>query len=291
MKQYFKSEGNSIEYSCELFNLDIIYITYNENGENHTYSQNRLHKHPHYEICCVTNGYCEFEIYNKTRFVVNKNCFILFPPTCEHRIVFESPGFAKLSALFSFQPIANNENTFYQAVQIAANDIKVYKSNKNIRFYIKRFLDIFCGKSMDYEHLLLANFISFIIETYQVITYKKKIEIKHLYNDKRINDAIKFIDGNASNELTVASVSKHLHISPKQLTRLFEQFLSTTPGRYIKTACVNKIRELIINTDNSLSDIADIMKYSDASALIKFFKGQEGITPSKLRDKIIKSGN
>ena len=291
MIQYFKSEANKINYSCEWFDLDIMYITYNENDENHTYSQDRLHKHPHYEVCCVTNGFCEFEIYNKTRFVVNKNCFIIFPPTCEHRIVFESPGFAKLSALFSFQPKANNDNTFYQAVQIAANDVKVYKSNKNVRFYIQRFLDIFCGKTMDYENLLLSNFISFMIEAYQIITYNKEIEIKYIYNDKRINDAIKFIDENISNELTVASVAKHLHISQRQLTRLFEQFLSTTPGRYIKNECIKKIRKLIMNTDYSLSDIAEIMKYSDASALIKFFKGQEGITPQKLRDKIIKSGN
>lgn len=291
MKQYFKSEFNSIDYSCELFDLAIIYITYNENDKNHTYFQDRLHKHPHYEICCVTNGYCEFEVYNKTKFVINKNSFIIFPPACEHRIVFESPEFSKLSALFSFQPKTNKENTFYQSVQIATNDLKIYKSNKDMRFYIQRFISIFRGRTMDYKNSLLSNFISFMIEAYQIITYKKEIEIKQIYTDKRINDAITFIDGNISNELTVSSVAKNLHLSQKQLTRLFVQFLSTTPGRYIKTACIKKIRALIMTTDNSLSDIAEIMKYSDASALIKFFKSQEGITPQKLRDKIIKSGN
>ncbi len=291
MIQYFKTENNQINYSCELFDLDIFYITYNENNEQHSYSQNKLHKHPHYEICCVTNGYCEFEIYNKERFTVSKNGFIIFPPLCEHRIVFESPSFAKLSALFSFIPKESRENSFYKAAQISANDIKVYKSNKNVRFYIQRFLDIFNGKSMDYNNSILSNFIAFIIEIYDIITYKKEIEIKYVYNDKRINDAIKFIDENISNELSVGVVAKHLHISQRQLTRLFEQFLSTSPGKYIKNVCIKKIRELIMNTDYSLSDIAEIMKYNDTSALIKFFKGQEGITPQKLRDKIIKSGH
>lgn len=289
MIQHLKGESKKISYTCESFDLDIISVMHSKNNENHSYSQDKLHKHPCYELCCVLDGYCEFELYNKERFVVKKNSFIIFPPTCEHRITFESPFFSKTSALYSFIPNENAKSNFYQSVRVAANDIKVYKNNKNVRFYLQRFLDIFKSNSMDYDNAMLSNFISFILEVCHIITYKKEIGVKYIYNDKRINDVIKFIDENASNELSVRLVAGHLHISQRQLDRLFKEYLSTSPGKYIKNICIKKIRELLMNTEYSLSDIAEIMKYNDTSALIKIFKNQEGITPQKYRDSILRT--
>ncbi len=288
MLQYLKKESKKISYNCDTFDLEIISIMHNKNDENHSYSQDKLHKHPYYELCFVTEGYCEFEIYTKERFVVKKNSFIIFPPTCEHRIVFESPFFSKISTLYSFIPNENAESNFYQVARIATNDIKTYKSNKNVRFYLQRFLDIFKSNSMDYDNALLANFISVVIEVCHILTSKKEIEVKYIYNDKRINDVIKFIAENASNELSVRIVAEHLHISQRQLDRLFKEYLSTSPGKYIKNICIKRICELLMNTEYSLSDIAEIMKYNDTSALIKIFKSQEGITPQKYRDSILK---
>lgn len=290
MNIYFKSEEKKLAYKGDLFELDILYITYSNQSPNHSYSQNVLHKHPHYEICAVLNGECEFELYNKKRFIVSKNSFVIFPPMCEHRIIKESESFSKLSAMFSFTPEDNSQNNFYKMAQIVINEVNTYKINPDMKFFINRFVKISDKENFkDYNTLIISNFLSFMIEAFQIMTYKKEIKIQYLYNDKRINDAIGFIENNITESLSVNDVATHLHLSCKQTSRLFLKFLSVTPGKYIQNSKIKKIRELLLNSDYSLTNIAEIMKYNDTSALIKFFKKSEGVTPQKMRDNIIKS--
>ena len=284
-----KSDNKKLTCNTDLFYIDIFHITHVENHTPSTYSQSSLHKHPYFEICYVLKGSCEFELYNKEIFTVKANTFIIFPPTCEHRIIRESEEFSKLYSLFSFLPEKNKDNEFYKMARSAANDVKLYKSNKALKFYINRFIDIFKnGENSDYDTAITANFISFIIEVFKIMTKKSKSEPKYIHNDKRINDALTYISKNITDSPTVEDVAKHLHISSKQLTRSFCTYLSITPGQYIKNIKIKKIKQLLMNMDYTISDIAEIMKYNDASALISFFKKSEGITPQKMRENIFK---
>lgn len=284
-----KSDNKKLICNTDLFYIDILKIAHTFNQDSKIYSHGNLNKHPYFEICYVLNGNCEFELYNEKKFTVTKNSFIIIPPTCEHRIIKESENFSKIFSFFTFIPKENKDNNFYKSARIAINDIKLYKSNKILKFYINQFIKLFRNaENCDCDTLITTNFISFIIEIFEIITKNNKTSPQYIHNDQRINDAIFYIRKNITEAITVEDVAKSVNISSKQLTRLFRSFLSTTPGEYIKNIKIKKIKHLLMDMDYTLSDIAEIMKYNDASALIKFIKKNEGITPQKIRENIFK---
>lgn len=287
MNIYHTVNEKKFFYDCEDFTFEAFYISLSEE-KNHSYYQNTLHRHPNfYEFHYVIDGECEFEIYNNKKYRLRKNSFIIFPPNCQHRITYESSTFSKLAGLFSIKPKENTKNNFYRSFEVTANNIEIHKATKNLKFLVSLVSNFKNNKSRDYDNSLFFNYMSLIMEIFHITTGEKNIENKKIYSDKRINDAIKFIEDNISAELTVSDVSDYLHISGKQLTRLFRTYTGTTPGIFIKNERISILRRLLLNADYTLSDIAEIMQYNDVSALIKFFKNTEGITPQKYRGKFI----
>ena len=64
---------------------------------------------------------------------------------------------------------------------------------------------------------------------------------------------------------------RKIYVSPSLLSADFKCLEKDILEIYSKIK-IKKIRELLLNTDYSLTNIAEIMKYNDTSALIKFFK-------------------
>ena len=99
------------------------------------------------------------------------------------------------------------------------------------------------------------------------------------YTDDRISDALNYINDNISANLTVKKVADHVHLSPKQLTRIFEKVMNTSPGTYIKDCRIKRIQNLLGNPDLSIKAIADMMEYKDVSSLTRAYKKITDNTP------------
>jgi AraC-like DNA-binding protein len=74
-----------------------------------------------------------------------------------------------------------------------------------------------------------------------------------------------------------------------QVSKLFSSLENTTIENYIKQYRIDKIKELMAYSKNSLSDIAFRLGYSSTAHLSKQFKDTTGLNPSFFREK--KVGN
>ncbi len=90
-----------------------------------------------------------------------------------------------------------------------------------------------------------------------------------------------------SDEQLKTNLSKHisnkLHHDYNYLSNLFSEVEGTTIEKYFIAQKVEKVKELIVYNELSLSEIADKLNYSSVSYLGKQFKKVTGFTPSYFR--------
>ncbi len=288
-KAFHKSKEHNITFENDLFFLDIQYITYDTDKRDYTYTQNKLGKHYNYEVQYVLNGKSEYEFAENKFIKLNKGQFLIIPPDTYHRIVYETNDFKKFMFSYTLKPKETENTNFYQIAEAAVyNNIKAYNDNKDIRNMVDKIIRTFTEKPPEYMNVVFFFTMSLIIELLQIIAGNNEFEVSHKFNDTRINKAIKYIEESITENITVSDVAKHIHLSPKQLTRIFESTLLVSPGNYIKKYKAKYIRKLLMDINLSLSEISEIMGYNDVSALIRFYKNATGDTPYNFRKAFIK---
>ena len=88
-------------------------------------------------------------------------------------------------------------------------------------------------------------------------------------------------------------LEKHLNemaeaaqMSPKYFCYFFKEMTSKTPVEYLNGYRIEKAAKKLLNTNDSVTDIAYSCGFNDLSYFIKTFKIQKGMSPAKLRKNI-----
>jgi len=79
-------------------------------------------------------------------------------------------------------------------------------------------------------------------------------------------------------------LSQQLHQDYNTLSNLFSEIENTTIEKYFINQKIEKVKELIVYDELSLSEIADLLNYSSVSHLSNQFKKVTGFTPTYFKD-------
>lgn len=101
--------------------------------------------------------------------------------------------------------------------------------------------------------------------------------------DAHIAAALKYIRDNAKKPIQIQDVAQHVSTSVRTLQRHFHKFLGRSIGKEIKRARVERIAQLLLETDLSIYQIASEYGFSDSTHMVRLFKSIKKITPSKYR--------
>lgn len=115
---------------------------------------------------------------------------------------------------------------------------------------------------------------------FQVIDDKKSRMIEKIKNV--IIDLVHHQDNDAKTNLSDV-LSDALHHDYNYLSNLFSDIEGTTIVKYFIAQKVEKIKELLVYDELSLSEIADRMNYSSVAYLSNQFKKVTGLTPSHFK--------
>lgn len=97
--------------------------------------------------------------------------------------------------------------------------------------------------------------------------------------DKHITDVV---SGNVSDFMEINQIASELFISHKHLTDTVQKETGNHPCHFYDLKIIEQAKEMLINTDKSISDIARTLTY-DPSNFSKFFKKFVGQTPGQFR--------
>ncbi len=116
----------------------------------------------------------------------------------------------------------------------------------------------------------------------------KSEDAEYLPNTKRakLEGALQFISENYSKEdLTVESVAHTTGMSESHFRRLFKSAYRISPIKYINLIRMERAKELIRYTNESFSDIAAEVGFSNLYYFSRMFKKEVGCTPSEFKDE------
>ncbi len=104
--------------------------------------------------------------------------------------------------------------------------------------------------------------------------------------DPHIAKAIAFIRQKAHENIRVEDVLDIVPLSRRVLEARFRRALNRTPHQEILRVRTNAVRELLLETNMSLSDISEALGIEHPEYLSVFFKKETGLTPREYRDQV-----
>jgi LacI family transcriptional regulator len=103
------------------------------------------------------------------------------------------------------------------------------------------------------------------------------------FDDPDMLTAIRYIRGHACEGLTVSALARELSVSARSLQRMFQRTLRCRPGDEIRRVKVTRAREMLLETDDSLRQIAHSCGFVTLSQLCTAFRRTFGQTPQRFR--------
>ncbi|MEU9303170.1 GlxA family transcriptional regulator [Streptomyces sp. NPDC048269] len=127
----------------------------------------------------------------------------------------------------------------------------------------------------------------------QLVMYLKRpsgqsqfsVPLEPVSTTRRIEDLRHYVTRNIAEQLTVADLAGHAHVSERQLTRIFKTELGMTPASYIESARVEVARNQLESTDATLERIASACGFNTTDTLIRAFRRKLDTTPTEYRNR------
>ncbi|WP_413795140.1 MULTISPECIES: GlxA family transcriptional regulator [unclassified Pseudomonas] len=113
--------------------------------------------------------------------------------------------------------------------------------------------------------------------------FKENDEIGLRCSDHRITNAVGLMRQRIYETGSVNSIARAVGVNERELTRLFNQHLRTSPALYWRQIRLKAAHWLVLNSNRSITQIAHECGFTDSSHLIHWFKRTYQVTPSRLR--------
>lgn len=167
-------------------------------------------------------------------------------------------------------------------------DEENFKIFSNIFGNLRKELGEDCVFSKEGTNFLSSAFVfNKIIEL--IITFRRFQEKNTFTESKRIDEKFdkinifRYIHSHLSERLTSSSVSKLFFISKSTLNRYIKETTGLSFNMLINEMRIGKTMDMLLYTDLSIEQIADITGFTDGSHLSKVFTARIGKNPNKYR--------
>ncbi|MBD1838496.1 helix-turn-helix transcriptional regulator [Coleofasciculus sp. FACHB-64] len=99
----------------------------------------------------------------------------------------------------------------------------------------------------------------------------------------QLRQVIDYINGHLDRDLGLAELAKIVQMSPHYFTRLFKQSTGLTPHQYVIRRRVERAKELLLNGELSIAEVAYSVGFANQSHLNRHLKRLLGVTPRHIR--------
>ena len=99
--------------------------------------------------------------------------------------------------------------------------------------------------------------------------------------------ALQFIQFNYNRNIQISDIADYIGITRSYLFNIFKQNLNLAPKEYLLQYRMDKAKEFLEETTDSIQDIALSVGYNDALAFSKMFRHIVGVSPSQYRKSFL----
>ena len=108
-----------------------------------------------------------------------------------------------------------------------------------------------------------------------------------MHEKKDQNDVIyqitHYLNENLEQNINLEECARHFNYNPNYLSRMFKKNFGKTYTDYVTERKMERCKELLLQTDISVSELAERFGYSSAQNFIRVFKKYTLVTPGQFR--------
>lgn len=105
-----------------------------------------------------------------------------------------------------------------------------------------------------------------------------------------IGEITEYINAHIGGKVNLNELAEMAHMHPNYFIRFFREQTGTTPIKYINRRKMEEAKSMLENSDLPVSEIMNIVGFTDSGHFSKFFKSYTGYSPKQFR-KIYKNSN
>ncbi len=103
--------------------------------------------------------------------------------------------------------------------------------------------------------------------------------------DKSLYLQFKKLSLNHNYSVHVNDYAKKLEVSSKTLTNMLNKYLGKSTKKYLDEHLILQIKRLLLDENLTIEQISDKLCFDEPTNMVKFFKRQEGMTPTEFSKK------
>jgi AraC-like DNA-binding protein len=224
-----------------------------------------FHSHPFWQFDWFFNtDSISVEFENET-IKLSPEKLILIPPYIEHNVVVPGDSF-----------------TCGVKFDLEEKILDAHKPTLINRKDYKPVLDVIFGENI-YNKETMAHLIKALL--CMIKQNKNFLDEKEKLKDERILKALKFMRKNICANISRASISRHVNMSESHFAKLFREECGVSVIKKMRAMKIEKAAEMLEFSDDSISQIANMLAFSDLQTFSRFFYNEMRISPSFFRKK------
>jgi two-component system response regulator YesN len=113
------------------------------------------------------------------------------------------------------------------------------------------------------------------------------LRFKNNFNtDKTIEMALKYVQENYRNDLTMAEVANHISLNYSYFSILFKEKIGMNFVDYLRMIRIEKAKELLQNSIYKIYEVSEMVGYNNTKHFTTTFRALTGISPKEYREKL-----
>jgi len=118
----------------------------------------------------------------------------------------------------------------------------------------------------------------------------QRVPIKHMLgsNQPKLQEIVALMEANLEEPIDLDELSRYVHLSRRQLERLFQKYLNCSPSRYYMKLRLMRARQLLKQTPMSILEVAAVCGFVSTAHFSKCYREYFGTAPRD--DRAIQGG-
>lgn len=235
----------------------------------------------YYELIIVDQGELIHYVEDQ-EFIAKKNdCFIYAPNQKRRQQIAAESVTSYISIIFSATGLTHS----------AVNQV-IHLGSQNTQM-IERMIELSNIRSSDnyIDDELILNLKSILLRIVQGEANTNEgptTSMRENYENELFQTMVEFIEQNVEVHNQVSDLVEHFSLSRSTIQTLFNKFVNMTPKEYINRVRLNRSKQMIRDTQLTLSQIADQLGYGSIQYFSRAFSREFGMSPSNYAKSIIK---
>lgn len=267
---------NGFHFSNNFFHVPLAGITYPNNNYRilHNYSTHNTYWDSYvFEYVIKGKGFIEEK---QKRYTVKEGDFYFLNKLKQHHYYSDkNMPYKKIFFVIKGKIIDGLLNAFNITESVIIKPLPLYEDFLNIHQLLINTTGENINKSYNKLIVKLVELLQKIKDINYISEYNKKEALPSLIKN--------YIDNNINNDITLKDIQNLFNISIPHILRIFKKAYNTTPIKYTINKKLELCAHLLLTTNFSITEIADILSFSDPKYLSKQFRAAYKASPIAYR--------